>query len=228
MTLRITKIEIRNFRSARNVTVIPSDLAVLVGKNDSGKSNILRALNLFFTSHTRPGEELDFDTDHNVFNQPNRRAKQISIKLDMEIPETYHQTNGHFITWQKQWRNTGLVGDHTNYVGFRRVNAGNRGVRLERVEIPDRSNLHTLLRNINFVYVPAIKDLEYFSELRASIYNVIAEVADREFRDSSQGFERSISNQLDDLTTEITKSLGLRSRLVLPKDLSHILKVWIS
>ena len=222
MTLRITKVEIRNFRSARNVTVIPSDLAVLVGKNDSGKSNILRALNLFFTGHTGPGEELDFDTDHNVFNQPNRRAKQISIKLDIEIPETYHQTNGHFITWQKQWRNTGLVGGHTNYVGFRRVNAGNRGVRLERVEIPDRSNLHTLLRNINFVYVPAIKDLEYFSELRASIYNVIAEVADREFRDSSQGFERSISNQLDDLTTEITKSLGLRSRLALPKDLSHI------
>ena len=81
---------------------------------------------------------------------------------------------------------------------------------------------HTLLRNINFVYVPAIKDLEYFSELRASIYNVIAEVADREFRDSSQGFERSISNQLGDLTTEIAKSLGLRSRLALPKDLSHI------
>ena len=222
MTLRITKIEIRNFRPARSITVFPGDLAVLVGKNDSGKSNILRALNLFFTGHTGPAEELDFDTDHNVFNQPNRRAKQISIKLEIELPETYQDTNGHFITWVKQWRTTGLVGGHTDYVGFRQVDAGHRGIRLERVEIPDRSNLHALLRNINFVYVPAIKDLEYFSELRASIYNVIAEVADREFRDSSQGFERSISNQLDDLTTEIARSLGLRSRLALPKDLSHI------
>lgn len=83
-------------------------------------------------------------------------------------------------------------------------------------------NAHALLRNINFVYVPAIKDLEYFSELRASIYHIIAEVADRAFRDSSQEFEQSISHQLQDLTNQITASLGFRSRLALPKDLSHI------
>ena len=222
MILHITNVEIRNFRSARSLTLLPSDLAVLVGKNDSGKSNVLRALNLFFTGNTEPADVLDFDTDHNVFNQPNRRAKEISIKLEMELPETYHRTNGHFITWEKRWRSTGLVGSHTNYIGFRRINAGNRGVQLKQVEIPDRSNLHALLRNINFVYVPAIKDLKYFSELRASIYNVIAAVADQEFRDSSQGFETSISNQLEDLTTHIASSLGLRSRLALPKDLSHI------
>ena len=221
MTLRITKIDIRNFRSIRNLTISPGDLTVLVGKNDSGKSNVLRALNLFFARSADPIGELDFEVEHNVFNQPNRRAKEISIKLEMELPETYQDTNGHFISWEKRWRSTGLLGGHTNYTGFRRF-AGNRGIRVEQVDISDRSHLHTLLRNINFVYVPAIKDLEYFSELRASIYNIIAEVADREFRDSSQGFERSIANQLEDLTTQIANSLGLRSRLALPKDLSHI------
>ena len=101
--------------------------------------------------------------------------------------------------------------------------AGPRGgANVETVEIPKQSNAHALLRYINFVYVPAIKDLEYFSELRASIYDVIAEVADREFRNSSQDFEQSISHQLEDLTDQITASLGFRSRLALPKDLSHI------
>ena len=96
------------------------------------------------------------------------------------------------------------------------------GVRNEPKEIPDRSNLHTLLRNIKFIYVPAIKDIQYFSRLRASIYNVIAQVADEEFRTSSQDFEGAIADQLNDLTSQIENSLGLRSRLVLPKDMSHI------
>lgn len=220
MGLRITKIEIRNFRSARNIAVSPDQLAVLVGKNDSGKSNILRALNLFFNGKTDLVEALDFDVDHNVFNRPNQRAKEIRVKLEIELPDTYRDTNGDFISWEKRWRSEGLF--LNEYTGKRRVAGPRGGSRLETVRIPERSNVHGLLRNINFVYVPAIKDLEYFSELRASIYGVIAEIADREFRESSQDFERSISHQLEDLTDQITRSLGLRSRLALPNDLSHI------
>lgn len=220
MSLRITKIDIRNFRSARNLALSPGKLAVLVGKNDSGKSNVLRALNLFFNGRTMPGDDLDFETDHNVFNQPNRRAKEIAIKLEIPMPESYRDTNGDFVVWERRWRAEGLV--YNEYSGRRRVAGPRGGASLETVDIPDRSNVHGLLRNINYIYVPAIKDLEYFSELRASIYDIIAEVADREFRNSSQDFEQSISDQLQDLTTQITASLGFRSRLALPKDLSHI------
>ncbi len=220
MSLHITKIYIRNFRSARNLSLSPGKLAVLVGKNDSGKSNVLRALNLFFNGRTMPGDELDFEVDHNVFHNPNQRAKEISIKLEIEMPETYRATNGDFVVWERRWRSEGMVYDE--YSGRRRVAGPRGGAKLETVEIPQKSNAHGLLRNINFVYVPAIKDLEYFSELRASIYDIIAEVADRTFRSSSQDFEKSISNQLEDLTSQITASLGFRSRLALPKDLSHI------
>lgn len=220
MSLHISKVEIRNFRSVRNLSLSPAKLAVLVGKNDAGKSNVLRALNLFFNSVTLPDEELDFDTDHNVWNSPNRQAKEISVKLDIELPASYRATNGDFVQWERRWRFDGLV--HDKYVGQRRSEGRNGRVRLEEVPIPDRSNVHSLLRNINFIYVPAVKDLEYFSDLRASIYEVIADVADRQFRDSSQGFEQSISDQLVDLTTQITAALGFRSRLALPKDLSHI------
>ncbi len=220
MTIQISKIEIRNFRSARNLTISPNHLAILVGKNDSGKSNVLRALNLFFNGRTDPGNSLRFEVDHNTFNQPNRRAKEVSIKLEIELPRTYRETNGDFVVWEKRWRSEGLVYDE--YAGFRRAEGPRGAHRTVLVDIPERSNVHGLLRNINFVYVPAIKDLEYFSELRASIYDVIAEVADQAFRDSSQDFEQSISDQLLDLTAQITESLGLNSRLALPKDLSHI------
>ena len=220
MSPKITKIEIRNFRSIRNLTLKPSPLAVLVGNNDCGKSNVLRALNLFFENKTDDSVDLDFGTDHNVFNQPKKRAKQISIKLEIDLPDSYRYTNGDYIVWEKRWRANGLV--HNEYMGFRRVKGRRGGVRNEPKEIPDRSNLHTLLRNIKFIYVPAIKDIQYFSRLRASIYNVIAQVADEEFRTSSQDFENAIADQLNDLTTQIENSLSLRSRLALPKDLSHI------
>ena len=223
MTVQITKIEIHNFRSARNLVISPQRLAVLVGRNDSGKSNVLRALNLFFNNQTGSGDNLRFDVDHNIFNQPNRRAKEISVKLDIELPPTYHATNGDFVVWEKRWRASGPVGPvQGEYRGQRRVKSARGKSLIEEVEIPKKSNVHTLLRNIHFIYVPAIKDPEYFSKLRASIYDVIAEVADQTFRESSRDFEQSISDQLYDLTTEITTSLGLQSRLALPRDMSHI------
>ena len=222
MAVQITKIEIRNFRSARHLVISPRQLAILVGRNDSGKSNVLRALNLFFNGQTGTGENLRFDVDHNVFNQPNRQAKQISVKLEIQLPPTYHDTNGEFVVWERRWRADGPVTITPEYKGQRWIKGTRGRNRTGSVEIPDRSNVHALLRNIHFVYVPAIKDLEYFSELRASIYNVIADVADRTFRDSSRDFEQSISDQLLDLTTEISNSLGFQSRLALPRDLSHI------
>ena len=220
MTVQITKIEIRNFRSARNLVISPQRLAVLVGRNDSGKSNVLRALNLFFNNQTGSGDNLRFAVDHNIFNQPNRRAKEISVKLEIELPKTYRAKNGDFVVWEKRWRASGPV--QSEYTGQRWVKGTRGKSRTTPVKIPDKSNVHALLRNIHFIYVPAIKDPEYFSDLRASIYDVIAEVADQTFRESSQDFEQSISNQLHDLTTEITNSLGLQSRLALPRDLSHI------
>lgn len=220
MSVRIRKIEIRNYRSTRNLTLKPESLAILVGKNDSGKSNVLRALNLFFNEKTDLKESLNFSIDHNIYNEPNRRAKEIWISIELEIPANYHRVNGDFIVWEKRWRAEGCVYD--KYTGRRKIKGKRGGISLEEVTIPDRSNLHSLLRNIVFVYVPAIKDPEYFSELRASIYDVIAEVADKDFRNSSRNFEGSISLQLQDLTNQITASLGFNSRLALPNDLSHI------
>lgn len=44
---KIRSIIIKNFRSIADVEVDAKDLTIIVGDNDSGKSNILRALNSF-------------------------------------------------------------------------------------------------------------------------------------------------------------------------------------
>jgi predicted ATP-dependent endonuclease of OLD family len=50
--MKIRKIEIRNYRSLRDITIYPRDILALVGRNNSGKSNILKALELFFEGTT--------------------------------------------------------------------------------------------------------------------------------------------------------------------------------
>ncbi len=51
--MKIQKIVIRNYRSLHNLTIYPKDILALVGRNNSGKSNVLKALELFFEGTTR-------------------------------------------------------------------------------------------------------------------------------------------------------------------------------
>jgi len=51
--MKIKKIKIKNYRSLHNVTIYPKDILALVGRNNSGKSNVLKALELFFEASTR-------------------------------------------------------------------------------------------------------------------------------------------------------------------------------
>lgn len=223
MSVTIKSIHIENFRSIQSLDVNLSQLSVFVGRNDSGKSNILRAVNLFFNEQTNPGSAFNFEEDYNFFSPArSRRAKEITVRLEIELPNSYHETNGQVIIWEKKWRESGLWSEDYEYFG-ERISLNRRGNEVrERVEIPDKSNVHALLRKIEFEYVPAIKDSEYFNDLRGRIYGIISEVASRTFHESSAAFELSIGDHLNELTASITNSLGLDTRLALPRDLYHI------
>jgi predicted ATP-dependent endonuclease of OLD family len=51
--MKIKKIEIKNYRSLRDFTIYPKDILALVGRNNSGKSNVIKALELFFEGSVR-------------------------------------------------------------------------------------------------------------------------------------------------------------------------------
>jgi predicted ATPase len=223
MAATIRSIHIENFRSIRSLDADLAQLAIFVGRNDCGKSNILRALNLFFNNQTNPGTDFDFEDDYNFYAPVRvRKAREVVVRLEISLPSSYHRTNGHVIVWTKRWREDGLWSEEYDYYG-QRIGRNRRGQEVrENVEIPDKSNVHALLRKIEFEYVPAIKDAEYFDDLRGRIYGIISEVAARTFHDSSAAFEQSIGEHLNELTTNISASLGFQTRLALPRDLYHI------
>jgi putative ATP-dependent endonuclease of OLD family len=62
--LKISKLELINFRGYRNVSVeFDENFNVIIGKNDIGKSTILEALEIFFNNETI---KIDIG-DHNVY-----------------------------------------------------------------------------------------------------------------------------------------------------------------
>ena len=56
--MNISKAEIENFRALKPVTVSLSNLSILLGENDAGKTSVLHALDKFFV-----GKKLDDEQD---------------------------------------------------------------------------------------------------------------------------------------------------------------------
>jgi predicted ATP-dependent endonuclease of OLD family len=91
----IKKVTIKNFRSIVREEFKPARFTVFVGQNDSGKSNFLRALNLFFNGETDLGRKLTFQTDFSSLAKVGRgKAKQIEIWIDIEGPFNVLQQDG--------------------------------------------------------------------------------------------------------------------------------------
>ena len=74
--MKIQKIEIRNYRSLHNLTNYPRDILALVGRNNSGKSNLIKALELFFKASTR------LVNDECFYNHKTEIPTEIFINFD--------------------------------------------------------------------------------------------------------------------------------------------------
>jgi len=82
--MKIRQVQIKNYRSLKDITIYPENILALVGRNNAGKSNIIKALELFFESSTRLVDE-DCYYNHNS-------------KEKIEIIITFKQLS----PWEKQ------------------------------------------------------------------------------------------------------------------------------
>lgn len=218
---RIRRIQIKNFRSIKSLDIDVEDLATFVGDNDSGKSNILRALNLFFNDRIEGDEQLDFDRDYNKFAITNRRASQIEVTLTVELPENYHEKNGERAVWRKKWRPEGLQ-ELRDWGALTKSVTRTGRIKWTEKELSAKSKVPALLSRIEFEYVPAIRGKDYLQKLRGRIYRVISEVSEQSFRDSSTDFEDAIGENVLPLIEDISAEIQDTTLLKLPNDLSSI------
>src|SRR5690606_37853472 len=145
------------------------ELAIFVGNNDAGKSNVLKALNLFFNGDTGFGERFNFSSDFSLGAVvPAKKAKEITIELVFRLPESYRKKGMSDLVYMKKvWRQDGEREELRKY-GHCYV----KDFKIEGIkEFARRSKTRNLLDGVKYVYVPAIKDAYFFRELQGRLYD---------------------------------------------------------
>lgn len=204
----INKVEIAYFRSIYKAKLEALDnVSILFGRNDSGKSNVLRALNLFFNNKTNPGQVFNIDRDfcHARLAETEDAAdtrKFVYVKIWFNTPVSWKRSLGDEFWVKKQWSVTRQSDPETT-----------SSVR----ESSRQQFLTRLLNKIKFHYVPAIKDRRIFEHLQGEIYKVIS--SHEEFAASLTEFASALRERTSDLTSGIARDLDLNSVISPPNDL---------
>lgn len=209
----IDKVEVAYFRSTyKNHIENCSNVNIIFGRNDSGKSNLLRALNLFFNNETNPNQPFRFDRDFNH----SRRAeaedadgirKFVYVKVWFKPPANWRQSLGEVIWVKKQWS---ITTQSTPQI-------------TSSLQDPRHHQYLTrFLNKVRFHYIPAIKDRKIFEHLQAQIYKVVASQA--EFSGSLVDFSDALRLRTIDLSTGLLDKLGISSAISTPQDLSDLFR----
>jgi len=180
---------------------------MFVGLNDVGKSNILKALNLFFNGQTDENSNLNFILDYSkLAPERSNKAKEIVVQLKFEIPSNY-KDSGEFV-WKKVWRSSGIHSDS-----------------LREHTFSPYSKTPVLLSRINYTYVPATKSNDYFMRLLGDLYSCISSDAENEINKKTTEYAESIQIVTKRIGEIIKTNIGIDSTLAMPPSQVDIFKL---
>lgn len=205
--MSITALSIRNFRSIASLNEKMHDLNIFVGQNDEGKSNVLRALDLFFNHDKSEGYRLEWNRDYCCF-APVRKGKAEEITIEIEVTPPASFSNRNPVVWRKTWRREGLHADSFKH--------------RDGVEVSSKSKIASFLKAMRFDYVPAIKGKEYFQSLMAKLHGMLEATVEEQVRSASGSFTTTINENTKRLLEEIQHRLTLETTIQLPGNLRDL------
>jgi len=258
----IQQIEIKNFRSFGNrkkesyKVVRCNDLNIISGANDSGKSNILRALNLFFNGHTNLNQFFDFQRDFHRKENPDDfdiKEELVTIKIWFINKRNSGKNEGNasktFLPvsfWvSKKWKKTSTYSSHDTVSSINKEFEKEKGSYFENFLDPETGSLKStvnaslqkqltdFLNSIQYHYVPAIKGKDYFSHLFGELQKTLWKAKISDIESKKVEFETSIQNETDNLMNEFKSSVIASSEdsfnpiFELPSDLVNVFKALI-
>jgi hypothetical protein len=170
----IKSIEVNYLRSIWRLSLTLGDLTVLSGANDVGKSNILKALNLFFNNQVDWLESLDFYRDFSLrrLNEVRRESIKgrqfIRIRVEFVRPPRYRGSLPATFTVTRTWYRDSRVPEESDD-----LERQEREDRLPSTLEIARRNLSRFLNRIRFEYIPAIRGPDYFEYVLDNLQETI-------------------------------------------------------
>lgn len=205
----INRIKIQYFRSIYKLDIkeISPSMTVFTGKNDTGKSNVLRALNLFFNNEVDPNDRLVFDRDfskirNKQITERSKERKLISIEVEFNNPGTYSTLEKTF-TYKKSWDRYGKLVESDWKKG---------------VSENGKRNANKFLNSIEYIYIPAIKDKNTFFDLLQRLKSSLPKPKSLEI----EKFNNEIKTYGQELKEDLYKNINLKPSLSLPTSLNEL------
>jgi predicted ATP-dependent endonuclease of OLD family len=183
----ITNIRIEGFRSIREANIaLDADLTAFAGLNNSGKSNVLRALNAFFNDETDSDEPLNVDRDYFRPDLLKKKRKRIRISIKFELPESFKfrkgldaaktLLSGDTFTVTKEW-----VRDNPLPAFF---------LNDRPLDLNERQTLASFLQLIKYRYVPnRVLPTELIRNEHQSLRNVLIRRLAKKSKGDTDAFE---------------------------------------
>lgn len=164
--MKLVSFTVKDYRSITSANKIAiSDITILVGKNNEGKSNLLRAINLsmtalrYYQDLTRPRRSrtlYDWCIDYPVSLQKSKRKKKVSeFMLEFEL------TQAEIIDFKNRYKHT-LNGYLPIRISFNQENKPNlkvvkKGKGSKELNLKSRYICRYIAQNIEFNYIPAVR-----------------------------------------------------------------------
>jgi predicted ATP-dependent endonuclease of OLD family len=208
----IKSIEIGYFRSIYKQKLDKlSDLTIFFGRNDAGKSNFLRALNLFFNGATNPDMPFDFhrDFNHSRIDEAKEGVdirKFVYVKITFSPPSNWTNSLGREFWVKKTWS----------------VSRGGEPISENSLESAKQQFVTRFLNKIHLHYIPAIKDRTIFENLLESVYKVIS--SNDEFLSSLGDFTSELQSKTEKISSELLSQIGVESAIAPPVDLTDLFR----
>ncbi len=223
----IRSIEISYFRSIYKIRLKDlADLNVFSGKNDAGKSNILKALNLFFNGQTDWQQDIDFYKDFSFIRYEKVREESIkgkqfiSVEIEFNRPSSYGGSLPESFKVKRTWyRDTSIYTETNNLEALERIHRLPRGIHTAKRFLPH------FLNRVRFEYVPAVKDRIYFGHLLSRLQKTLLgtpTVADSDISQIADNLAHHIQAKIVRLRDDFDRATGIKSSVEPPNEFAAL------
>ncbi|MDH4330147.1 MAG: ATP-binding protein, partial [Candidatus Moranbacteria bacterium] len=226
----IDKIQIRYFRSIKDEKVHNiNEVNVFSGSNDSGKSNILRALNLFFNGETSFQNRLYFENDFSkerleeVRKESIKGRQFIAVKIFFIAPSGHKNLPNKFYV-EKMWDRKGNLLNTADNVIYQ----FKKGKTKAKTEVTAKTALSRFINSIYYQYIPAVRSPVIFDNLLGILQELI--VKKNKNNTKVAGLLSDIEKEFNSFTgkigSEFQKVSGVQSSVRIPSEFQDIFKAF--
>ena len=203
----IDKIEISKFRSFGEDNVIEcGKLNVFSGSNDSGKSNVIKALNLFFNERTDIFTSFIPENDFNKWYKDRNARGQRNIIIRIHVKKGAYKDpegiNNGFIA-EKIFGIDGSIQTH-----FYLRNQGQIGEALNHESVSYKRADSVIRNHIRFIYVPAIRDADFRRYIQRQLLE-ITDSGDGKLGDIFKALKTELNTTFTDFGKELHKYIEI-------------------